>query len=65
MTQRWERRESKLTAQRARMPKHGQGLANLYANAIRKRAAAARARRRANDPAEHTGDQPASVEKTA
>jgi len=34
---RWQRREKKQEARKARMPKHGKGMMQFYANAILKR----------------------------
>ena len=34
---RWQRREKKLEAKKAKMPKHGKGMMQLYVNAILKR----------------------------
>jgi hypothetical protein len=34
---RWQRREKKQEAKKARMPKHGKGMMQFYANAILKR----------------------------
>ncbi|MBA7601299.1 hypothetical protein ES703_08368 [subsurface metagenome] len=34
---RWQRREKKLKAKKARMPKHGKGMMQFYVNAILKR----------------------------
>ncbi len=41
---RQERRERRLKARRDRMQRHGAALGHLYANAVRRRAATARAR---------------------
>ena len=49
MAERWELRARKLETRRARMPKHGQALAIVYANAVRKRAAATAERQTAPD----------------
>jgi len=34
---RWQRREKKIQAKRAKMPKHGKGMMQFYANAVLKR----------------------------
>ena len=34
---RWQRREKKLKAKKARMPKHGKGMMQFYVNAVLKR----------------------------
>ena len=41
-----ERREERRSAERRRIAKHGAGLRRVYADAVRKRAAAARKKRR-------------------
>lgn len=34
---RWQRREKKIKAKRARVPKHGKGMMQFYADAVLKR----------------------------